>query len=64
MEKVYSNNGVEVIYHHTTDDFEVWALVADGPDDCAWDVVATLDNSDDAVAVADEVWLKMETMDG
>jgi hypothetical protein len=62
MEKVLSLDGVEVIYWHDSDTFEVWALVADGPDDCMWDVVATVESSDEACAIAHEVWLKMETM--
>ena len=62
-EKVYALDGVvEVIYNHTDATYEVWAFVPDGPDDCMWDVVATVDSSDEACAIAHEVWNKMETM--
>ena len=61
-EKVYTLDGVEVIYHHGEATYEVWALVPDGPDDCMWDVVETTDDFDWAIAVADEVWNRMETM--
>ena len=62
-EKVYALDGVvEVIYNHTDATYEVWALVPDGPDDCMWDVVETTDDFDWAIAVADEVWLRMETV--
>ena len=60
-EKVYTLDGVEVIYHHSDATYEVWALVPDGPDDCMWDVVETTDEFDWAIAVADEVWNRMET---
>ena len=64
METVYKLDGVRVIYLHGSDNFEVWAMVANGPDDFDWDVVETTDDSEWAVAVADEVWNKMETIDG
>ena len=62
MELVYKLDGVEVWYCHESDDFEVWAMVSNGPDDFQWDVVLTTDDSEWAVIGADEVWLKMETM--
>ena len=62
MEKVLKLDGVEVIYSHNEDVFEVWAMVSSGPDDFDWDVVATVDSSDEAVAIAHKVWNKMETM--
>ena len=64
MEKVLSLDGVEVIYLHSEDVFEVWAMVSNGPDDFDWDVVATVDSSDEAIAIAHEVWNKMEMIDG
>ena len=64
MEKVLSLDGVEVIYLHSADVFEVWAMVSNGPDDFDWDVVATVDSSDEAIAIAHEVWNKMEMIDG
>ena len=60
MEKVLKLDGVEVVYCHESDDFEVWALVADGPDDCMWDVVATSSSSDEAVDIAHEVSNRMD----
>jgi hypothetical protein len=62
METVYKLDGVRVVYFHATDNFEVWAMFANGPDDFDWDVVLTTDDSDWAVTVADEVWNKMETV--
>ena len=62
MEEVLKLDGVEVIYWHDSDTFEVWAMVSNGPDDFDWDVVATVDSSDEACAIAHEVWNKMETM--
>jgi len=55
MEKVYTLDGVEVWYCHETDNFEVWAMVSNGPDDYDWDVVETTDDSEWACIVADEV---------
>jgi hypothetical protein len=60
MEKVLSLDGVEVIYCHESDNFEVWAMVSNGPDDFEWDIVATTSSSDEAVEIANEVWNKME----
>jgi hypothetical protein len=62
METVYKLGGVRVIYLHGSDNFEVWKMVSNGPDDFDWDVVLTTDDSEWAVAVADEVWNKMETV--
>ena len=64
METVYKLDGVRVIYLHGSDNFEVWALVADGPDDCMWDVVATTTSSDEAVDIAHEIFDRMEMIDG
>jgi|LULM01.1.fsa_nt_gb hypothetical protein len=64
MEKILKLDGVEVVYCHESDDFEVWALVADGPEDCMWDVVATSSSSDEAVDMAHEIWNGMEMIDG
>ena len=61
MEKVLILDGVEVIYCHESDDFEVWAMVSNGPDDFEWDVVATTSCSDEACTIAHEVWNRMET---
>ena len=62
MEKVYTLDGVEVWYCHETDNFEVWAMVSNGPDDYDWDVVETTDDSEWARILADEVWNRMETL--
>ena len=62
METVYKFDGVRVIYLHGSDNFEVWKMVSNGPDDFDWDVVETTDDSEWAIAVADEVWNKMETV--
>ena len=64
MEKILKLDGVEVVYCHESDDFEVWVLVADGPEDCMWDVVATSSSSDEAVDMAHEIWNGMEMIDG
>jgi len=63
METVYKLDGVRVIYLHGSDNFEVWKMVANGPDGFDWDVVETTDDSEWAVTVADEVWNRMEMVD-
>ena len=60
MEKVLKLDGVEVIYLHEFDVFEVWAMVADGPDDCMWDVVGEFDSSGAAVDAAQGISKRME----
>jgi hypothetical protein len=62
MRKVYTLDGVEVWYDQEDGIFEVWAMVSNGPDDFDWDVVETTHEFDWAIAVADEVWNRMETM--
>ena len=64
MEMVLKLDGVEVIYSHNTDDFEVWAMVSNGPDDFDWDVIATVDSSDEAIAIARKTANTMEMIDG
>ena len=64
MEKVLSLDGVEVIYLHSADVFEVWAMVSNGPDDFDWDVIATVDSSDEAIAIARKTANTMEMIDG
>ena len=60
MEKVLKLDGVEVIYSHNEDVFEVWAMVSNGPDSFDWDVVATTSSSDEAIDIAHDVENKME----
>ena len=59
-EKVYTLDGVEVIYHHGEATYEVWALVPDGPDDCMWDVVGTTSSRIEAFEMAHEISDRME----
>jgi len=59
-DKVLKLDGVEVVYCDDTDDFEVWALVADGPDDCMWDVVGTTSSRIEAFDMAHEISDRME----
>jgi len=60
MEQVLKLNGVEVIYLHESDTFEVWAMVAAGPGGSDWDCVGVFDSSIDAVNRARYIVNKME----
>ncbi len=63
MEKVLKLDGVEVVYYHATGEYEVWAMFANGADDFDWDVVATVDNNDEAVKIARKVSHQMDMAD-
>ena len=54
---VYEIDGIQVVYcpqHGGV--FEVWQPVADGPEDFVYECVADVEDEDDALAIADEIW--------